>query len=209
MIVAPCGKLGHQHAVRIGGGAELRLERGDAPRDAAPAARRAPRPRPAACDRPASRRRRRSRTRCRRARTISRERRRERRRDRRPRSAPSEREPARGERRDHVREVPVLALARQDLVADDQRADAGSGHGCGSAGRRDVGRRIAPIGRRAGPDLARQPAPAASSRRTTPSRCRTRGRSAARPRPAARGRCGSARRALRRSSTAPSGPAGW
>ena len=34
-----------------------------------------------------------------------------------------EREPARGERLDHVRQVAVLPLAGQDLVADDQRAD--------------------------------------------------------------------------------------
>jgi hypothetical protein len=36
---------------------------------------------------------------------------------------PCEHEPARAERLDHVGEVPVRALAGQDLVADDQRAD--------------------------------------------------------------------------------------
>ena len=52
-------------------------------------------------------------------------------------TGPRETEALRPEGRDDVREMTVLALARQDLVADDERADAGWGQGiqCGEGGR--------------------------------------------------------------------------
>ena len=125
MIAAPAGKLRHQHAVRIRGRAELRFDRGD----------RLGMPFQANAERSGGRlprvivRRRadaaeaehdiaageglaqRGRQRVAIVALVTR---------------PVEHEPARGERRDDVREVTVLPFAGEDLVADDQRADAGS-----------------------------------------------------------------------------------
>ncbi len=128
------GEFGHQHAVRVGGGAELRFELRD--RDRMPLERHAEGERRglprvvvgrradaaegedeiAAAERIAEG----GGERIAIVTLVAR---------------PGEPESARGKRLDDMGEVTILALARQNLVADDERADAGWGHVWNGIGR--------------------------------------------------------------------------